>query len=121
MITSTNSPLRIWSFTPQGKQFYLDYTGKEFKPIVAADSTSIFPYKYLYSNTEPGIESSLGSKTWYLESGGKIDTLYYDVQHTRPNDRFHQYDVLSVLFNGKAIAPVNTPGVVPYYVFQRQH
>ena len=120
LITSLNSSLKIWSFTPQGKQFYLDYTGKDFQPIAAADSTVSFPYKFLYNNAELGVESSLGSKEWYLELNNKVDTLHYDVQHTRPNDRFHQYDVLSVRFNGKPIAPIMTPGVVPYYVFQRQ-
>ena len=121
LIKSGNSPLKIWAFTSQGKQFYLDYTGKEFHPIAPADSTAVFPYKFFYSNAELGVESSLGSKEWYLELNGKVDTLHYDVQRTRPNDRFHQYDVLSVLFNGKPVTPVATPGITPYYVFQRQH
>lgn len=121
LITSVKSPLKIWSFTPQGKLFTLDYTGKAFNPITASDSTVLFPYKFLYNNLEIPVDSDLGSKEWYLELNGKVDTLHYDVQHTRPDDRFHQYDVLSVLFNGKPVVLTNTPGVVPYYVFQRQH
>ncbi len=63
--------------------------------------------------------SSDGYKTFYLELGGKTDTLFWDVQKNKPNDPLDKYDVVSVKFNGKLVAIDQDQ--LPIYPLQRLH
>ncbi|OWP61638.1 hypothetical protein CDA63_18260 [Hymenobacter amundsenii] len=86
----------------------------------ANNSGSIMPrYAFYYSSLGASLASSNGSKTWYVEVDGKTDTLYYDVQKTRPNDPSFKYDVNAVVFNGQ-VALQEDPGQPPLYVFRRK-
>jgi len=69
-------------------------------------STGTAPAKYAfyYSSLDASVVSSNGTKTFYLELGGKTDTLYYDVQETRPSNPLDKYDIALVKFNGKPVA-----------------
>lgn len=120
LLTSVDTPLRIYSYGYTNKLSYLNYTNG-FNPIIGGDSTANFPYKFAYSNLEPAIISSNGVKDWYLELNGKTDTLHYDIQETRPTARFDRYDVIAVSFNGKPVAPATTLDGSAYYVLQRRH
>ncbi len=77
-------------------------------------------YDFYYSSLDAALSSSGGMKTWYIELGGKTDTLYYDVQKTRPNDPVDKFDTKAVLFNGQ-VALQEDPGQPPLYVFRRKH
>lgn len=113
LLTSTATPLRVSALDANGKRFYLPDPGSAAGSIVAEDSTAVFPYKFYYQNVEPALDSGQGSKDWYLELGGKTDTLHYDVQGVR---------VASVLFNGKPVALTSTQaGLASYYRLQRAH
>ncbi len=82
-------------------------------------STRTPKYDFYYSSLGAALASSEGSKTWYIELGGKTDTLYYDVQKTRPNDPLFKYDIKAVVFNGQ-VALQEDPGQPPLYVFRRK-
>ncbi|OWP62618.1 hypothetical protein CDA63_13330 [Hymenobacter amundsenii] len=81
--------------------------------------TAVPGYAFYYSTLGASLASSDGLKTWYLTLGGKTDTLYYDVQKTRPNDPLFRYDVKAVLFNGQ-VALREHPSQPPLYVFRRK-
>lgn len=113
LLTSAATPLRVSALDANGKRFYLPDPGSVAGLLVAEDSTAVFPYKFYYQNVEPALDSAQGSKDWYLELGGKTDTLHYDVQGVR---------VASVLFNGKPVTLTPTqPGLASYYRLQRMH
>lgn len=63
--------------------------------------------------------SSDGYKTFYLELGGKTDTLFWDVQKTNPKDPLDKYDIVSVTFNGKPV--LIDQDQRPVYPLQRRH
>ncbi|AMR27949.1 hypothetical protein A0257_13185 [Hymenobacter psoromatis] len=65
------------------------------------------------------LASADGYKIFYLELGGKTDTLFWDVQKTRPNDPLDKYDIVSVKFNGKPVAIDQDQ--LPIYPLQRLH
>jgi len=76
-------------------------------------------YSYKYSSLDMSLVSADGIKTFYIDFGGKVDTLFCDVQKTKPNDPLDKYDVVSVLFNGKPVVP--DPDQLPILPFKRLH
>lgn len=114
LLTSVNTPIRVYSFDQNGQAQYL---GSECQSggctMVRASGP---PYGFGYQSLWASQSSAAGIKTWYIELGGKTDTLYYDVRETRPNNPLDQYDIVSVKFNGETI-----PLSVPPYVLQRRH
>lgn len=67
-------------------------------------------YSFYYSTLGAPLASSNGSKLWYLELGGKTDTLYFDVEKTQTK---------AMVFNGEP-AHID-PNQLPIYVFRRKH
>lgn len=76
-------------------------------------------YSYNYSSLDMSNVSVAGAKTFYIELGGKIDTLFVDVQQNAPNDPLDKYDIASVVFNGKLIAIDQDQ--LPIYPLQRRY
>lgn len=122
LFTSEDTPIKVSSLNSSGQRFYVDnrseYPDGKSKVIKVTIPSATYPYHFIYNALTMPIASSNGSKEWYLELNGRTDTLHYDVQHTRPNAPYNQYDVASISLNGQ---PVVAHGDVnsPYYVLQR--
>jgi len=113
LLTTTNTPIRVYALDANGQRVELgeECSGggctmvRPFEP----------PYNFLYTSLYASTGSVSGLKTWYIELGGKVDTLFYDVQKTRPNDPLMPYDLVHASFNGE-ILPASYP-----LVLQRRH
>jgi hypothetical protein len=114
LLASVTTPVRVYAFDQAGRAVYL---GSECQgggcTMIREDATQ---YHYQYWSLDAALASAAGTKTWYIELGGKTDTLYYDVQETRHNDPLDKYDVVGIKFNGETIA-LSTPP----YTLQRRH
>ncbi len=76
-------------------------------------------YNYYYMSLGMSLVSYDGYKTFYIDLGGKTDTLFLDVQKTAPNDPLDAYDIVSVKFNGKPVAIDQDQ--LPIYPLRRLH
>lgn len=107
LLTSISTPIKV-SIVSKGQTVFLgdECAGGGCTMVRPGYSSGSTPPKYAfyYGSLGASVVSSNGTKTFYLELGGKTDTLYYDVQEVRPNNPFDKYDVVSVKFNGKSIA-----------------
>lgn len=103
----------------EGKPHTIQVDTKEYQQFYAVDSTAALPYTYIFQGSDPPIISGLsGVKTFYLETSGKTDTLYYDVKRDQASD---QYEVLKTLFNGQPAELRVFPATgAPYYLFRRK-
>ena len=106
LLTSTSSPLKVW-FSKDGQPTYLgqECAGGGCTMVREAhSSTGTLKYPFYYGSLDMSLVSYGGIKTFYIEFGGKTDTLFWDVQKTRPDDLLDKYDIVSVKFNGKPVA-----------------
>lgn len=124
LLASIATPIRISAVKSNGETGFLgqECAGGGCTMIRAANrySTRNPKYDFYYSSLDAALSSSEGVKTWYIELGGKTDTLYYDVQQTRPNDPSDKFDTKAVIFNGR-VALQEDPEQPPLYVFRRRH
>lgn len=74
-------------------------------------------YKFDYETHTVHSGSLNGIKTWYIELGGKTDTLFYDAQYLQPNDPAGKFELKTVTFNGKSVAIDQDQ--LPVYPLQR--
>ena len=123
LLTSLSTPIQVFGIKSNGQPIFLgaECAGGECTMIREANqSSAIMPkYSFYYSSLGASLSSESGVKTWYIKLDGKTDTLYYDVQKTRPNDRLYKYDTKAVIFNGQ-VARQEDPGQPPLYVFRRK-
>lgn len=73
-------------------------------------NTKVLKYKFQYESLDMSVASINGIKTYYIDLGGKVDTLYYDRQKSGN---------ATVTFNGRP-ATID-PDQLPVYVLQRRH
>ena len=121
LLTSISTPIKV-SWVNQGKTSYLgdECAGGGCTMVREGHSPSGKPkYAFYYSSLGASQVSASTSKTFYIELGAKTDTLFYDVQKTRPNDPLDKYDIVSVTFNGKLVAIDQDQ--VPIYPLRRLH
>lgn len=121
LLTSTSTPIKVW-FIQDNQRKYLgqECAGGGCTMVREAhSSTGSLKYNYYYSSLDMSNVSYDGYKTFYMEFGGKTDTLFWDVQKARPNDPLDKYDIVSVKFNGKPI--VIDQDQLPIYPLQRLH
>jgi hypothetical protein len=111
------SSIKIWSMDDKGQHLYMNQFDGQAAIVVDTDSTSSFPYKFFY-RTSLALKSNLGTKDWYLETNGKVDTIHYDAQQFNSNT---PYQIRSILFNGQTPASNITLSGIDYYIFQRRH
>lgn len=121
LLTSTSTPINVW-FIQDGQRKYLgaECAGGGCTMVREAHSSTGTPkYPFYYGSLGMSEVSAGGYKTFYLELGGKTDTLFWDVQKTKPNDPLDKYDVLSAKFNGKPVTIDQDQ--IPIYPLQRLH
>ncbi len=121
LLTSTSTPIKVW-FVLNGQQKYLgqECAGGGCTMVRKAYSSTGTPkYGFYYGSLDMSNVSSDGYKTFYLELGGKTDTLFWDVQKTNPKDPLDKYDIVSVTFNGKPV--LIDQDQRPVYPLQRRH
>ncbi|MDJ0364301.1 hypothetical protein QMK33_04000 [Hymenobacter sp. H14-R3] len=121
LLTSTSTPIKVY-FLKGTQPVYLgsECAGGGCTMVRETYTSTGNPkYSYKYSSLDMSLVSADGVKTFYLELGGKTDTLVWDVQKTKPNDPLNKYDVVAVLFNGKPVIP--DPDQLPILPFKRLH
>lgn len=113
MLTGIDTPVRVYSIDQIGKRNYLgtECNGGGCTMVREVEP----PYNFVYVSLFASTGSLAGIKTWYIELGGKTDTLYYDVRRTHSNDPLMAYDLMTPLFNGKALDKAYP------FILQREH
>ncbi len=122
LLTSVSTPLVVATQTAPGTLYTLGFECQDggCRMINEFAPTAQYPYPFFYSSLEMALFSVRGNKQWLLTLNGKTDTLYCDVQRTRPNDPLDQFDVVGVTFNGRPVSIDKT--IMPWaYVLRRRH
>jgi hypothetical protein len=118
LIDKNTSPQLIYSFNKEGKKFYTN-AGNGAGIENFQDTTK---YKFFYDDLGIAMASINGVKTFYLEIGGKVDTIYLDVQeYDQASAIKHNTDYYykELLLNGKEM-PIDESVMPPVAVIQRK-
>ncbi|MGI4871143.1 MAG: hypothetical protein ACRYFX_08190 [Janthinobacterium lividum] len=123
LLTST-TPIQVYSLSATGQKNYLgsECAGGACTMVREAHAYNGQSLKYKFNYETGTIHSASlngSAKTWYIELGGKTDTLFYDAQYNQPNVQSGDYSIKAVMFNGK-VAAID-PDQLPVYVLQRRH
>ena len=113
LLTSTATPVQVSFRNSSGQLVYLgsECAGGGCTMVRESHSNTGTPkYKFHYQSLDMSFVSLNGGRTYYINLGGKTDTLYYDRQKSGN---------ATLSFNGRPAAI--DPDQLPVYVLQRQH